>query len=146
MLIPSTLGRRISLITTSKTLVVASAKPSPPSEAMVTACPALRSASPTTSRMEGSSSIKRISSMSAAPFRLGGQANTHRGPQARCTVEQELTPVCAENAGGDGQPEPRPLAFRFGGEEGIADAVQDLGRNSRSAILDADGDAPIEHL
>src|SRR5450432_536820 len=69
--------------------------------------------------------------------RDGGPEHGHRGALPRCAREVYLARVIANDAGGDGETEPRALSMLLGCEEGIEHRVH---------ILGGDPAAPIGHL
>ena len=66
------------------------------------------------------------------------QVDHEASPAQRDRLQLDAASVRPDDPVTDAQPEPGPLALRLGGEERIEDPAQDLRRDARPVIRDAD--------
>src|SRR5437660_1011762 len=65
-----------------------------------------------------------------------------RGPGAHRAPQRDLSPVASNDLRDDGQPQAGPLAALLGGEVGIEDGVQTVGRNPHPMIANLQAEMP----
>src|SRR5690554_4257963 len=144
---PSLPGMRTSLTTTPAKSLPSSGSASATLAQTRTGMPDSSSHWRTAWRMAASSSMKSTCSFIRSLIRLAlviairhGQTQGEHRPLGAVSRLQAAAQV-AQDAVGNRQPQPQPLAYRFGGEEGIEQAGEMLGGNAAAVVLDRQGPA-----
>src|SRR5262245_49801200 len=74
------------------------------------------------------------------PIGVDGHDGTEAAPGARVALDVNAAAVAGHDCVGDAQPEPAAPTERFGREERVEDATEDLGRDADAVVPDLDDD------